>query len=160
DLDVRAEVVSDWCRGVTPRRRRTRKAASVEPAPAVPAVRLDGSERVAAGGGLVAALAELSRHAVTFTVSERALAAAVVGWLAANVGAEPTRVRIIVEVGRERARDITAHTWARELGIPLDHVTVTDWHGAPSGEALRATIRVADRAVVAAVAGWRAALVC
>lgn len=160
ELQVSATHVSDWCGGVSPRRRRPRQVPTPLPrATEVAAVALDATERAAAVGGLAAALADVSAHAVTFSVPELPVAVAIVAWLRALPEADGVRIRVILEAGRDQARDVVAHAWAERLDVPLDHVTVTAWHGAPSTEALRATIRVADPRVASLVAGWRAALV-
>ncbi|MCA1713411.1 MAG: hypothetical protein LC789_17935 [Actinobacteria bacterium] len=109
--------------------------------------------------GIVAATCEVQRHAVILSVRDLQTAAAALRALAATAGVAPSLARVTVVAGAGVARDLERARWARGLGVPDDHVTVAPWADAPRADAVRATIRLADRTLAATVEGWqRAAL--
>ena len=112
----------------------------------------------ATGLGLVAGILEAGVHAAVVTLRRRALAGAVVRWLTSTAAVEPQRIRVLLRLAPQAAADVAAHAWVEALGIPAEQLSYTRWRNAPDAEAEEATIRIADPAAAARLAGWRDAL--
>lgn len=127
------------------------------------AARADAATRLdepgfATGLGLVAGILEFGTHAATLTVRRRALGGAAVRWLLETGQVPPQRVRVLLRIAPQAAGDLAAHAWAEALGVAPEQLSYTRWRTAPDAEAEEATIRIADPAAAARLAGWRDAL--
>lgn len=170
-LGVGEDLVTAWCRTVGPRadRRRARSGADrggevrrlplPEPDRA-PQRRRGHDEAVtylreaAAEAVVVAFLAGRARptaHAVTFPVHDPDQAARIIGWLVELAGADPSRARLVLEVGRDVAHDLVEARWERGAGVPAEHITISG----VTGDDDRATLRIADPGVAAVLSGWQ-----
>lgn len=134
---------------------RFREARAVARAEAV--ARL-GDPDFATGVALVAGLLESGLHAAVVDVRHRSVAAAVVRWLVRTAEVDPQRIRVLLRIAPQAAGDVAAHAWAEALELPGDQVSFARWRAAPHAEAEEATIRIADPAAAARLAGWQAAL--
>lgn len=112
----------------------------------------------ATGLGLVAGVLETGLHAAVVTVRRRTLGAAVVRWLTETAGVDPRRIRVLLRLAPQAPADVAAHAWAEALDLPAGQLSYTRWRAAPDAEAEEATIRIADPAAAARLAGWRDAL--
>lgn len=102
----------------------------------------------------VAGRSRLTAHAATFPVDDPDEAARIVGWLVDLAGADPSRARLVLEVGRGAAHDLVEARWQQGTGIAAEHITV-----AVGDRDVRATLRIADPDVAAVLAGWQDAVV-
>lgn len=114
--------------------------------------------RFATGLALVAGLLDTGPHAASVALRRRSVAAAVVRWLVATAEVDPRRIRVLLRIAPQAPADVAAHAWAEALQLPADQVSYTRWRAAPDAEAQEATIRIADPAVAARLAGWQDAL--
>lgn len=112
----------------------------------------------AAGLGLLASIVEVDRHAIAITTGDQDVVARILAWLDEELAVDPSRVRLVLRIGRGVAGDLVAHRWATRLQMSRHRVATTRWHDAPEPEAVQALLRVADPGVAATVAGWRDAL--
>lgn len=179
-LGVDHQLVAAWCRDVGPLRRPGRRrsgrggdgwraagppaADTVAPDPARVAARATLQRRAEAGDPTVAALAlvvglaDVTAHAVSVTTADRDLAALATRTLREQTGVQRRRLRVVLQAGAGVARDVAVHRWAAALDLPVEAVTAAPWPAAPRDDAVRVTVRAADPAVAATVAGWRDAL--
>lgn len=112
----------------------------------------------ATGLALVAGLLEAGLHAAVVTVRHRSVAAAVVRWLLGTAEVDAHRIRVLLRIAPQAPGDVAAHAWAEALQLPADQISYTRWRAAPDAEAQEATIRIADPAAAARLAGWQDAL--
>lgn len=117
-----------------------------------------GDVGFARGLGLVSGLVELTPHAAIIATRDTQVGAAVSRWLTHHAGIEPTRLRVVLQVGPHVANDTAAYDWRTALRVPADRVTTTRWRTAPTQDAVQALIRVADPEFAGTLAGWRDAL--
>lgn len=125
--------------------------------------RRDATDRLAdptfaTGLGLLAGVLETGVHAAVVTVRRREVGGAVVGWLLARAEVDPQRIRVLLRLAPQAPADVAAHRWAEALGLAAGQVSYTRWRAAPAADAEEATIRIADPAASARLAGWRDAL--
>lgn len=174
------DVVAAWCRAVGPRADRRRARSDGEgasgggqvrrlplPEPDRRPQRGRSREQAAArlrGGGpgavvtaFLAGRARVTPHAATFAVDDPDRAARIVGWLVDLAGADPSRARLVVEVGRGVAHDLELARWEQGTGVSSEHITVTA-AASDRGDGGRATLRMADPDVAAALSGWQDAV--
>ena len=112
----------------------------------------------AAGVGLIAAIVDIDRNALTVTTGDQEIARMSLRWLDEHLPLDPARVRVVLRLGPRAAADLVAHRWANRLGIDRRRVAVARWHDAPDEQSVQALLRVADPDAAATVAGWRDAL--
>lgn len=112
----------------------------------------------ATGLALLAGVVEAGVHAAVVTVRRREVGGAVVRWLTGSADVEPSRIRVLLRLAPQAPADVAAHGWAEALGLPAGQISYTRWRAAPSADDEEATVRIADPAASARLAGWRDAL--
>jgi hypothetical protein len=131
----------------------TRRAARDEAATRLP---VDPDFAVAVG--TLAGAVEIEGAGAILTTTRQALASSVMDHLARFAGLTDAGVRVVLRVGPAVPADRARHEWAAALGVSLDRVATARWPAAVTDEAVEATVRVTDPAVVARLVGWSDAL--
>jgi hypothetical protein len=120
--------------------------------------RLRDDPTFAAGLGLLVALAEVDRHAVTLATAHPEVLGRTLAWLRDHAELDLDRLRVVLRLASAASADRQRHGWATCLDVPVERVVHTRWHAPPSPDAAEALVRIHDAALAATVAGWRDAL--